>query len=172
MEAKVVVITGANNGIGLGLFKALAERGWRVAGLDLSVGNLPAERSFVCDVTDPGRVERVIGQVVERWGRIDALTRTLAMELEPYGIVVNLVYPLLTRTRSSSPLGIPASFMADPDEVGRTLADKIGSRRSVVTPGLVESVGVFATRVMPRLMGRFLSGRAVAAREGSHLGGW
>lgn len=37
-------------------------------------------------------------------GAVDALTRTLALELEPYGIVVNLVYPPLTRTRSSSPL--------------------------------------------------------------------
>lgn len=248
MEGKVVVITGANNGIGLGLFKALTERGWWVAGLDLSVENLPAEHSFICDVTDLGRVERVIGQVVERWGRIDvlvnnaclaifspfeeksladtrrefevnivgyintikavlptmksqgngvihnvsstvgisgfagiygyastkgavdALTRTLALELEPYGIVVNLVYPPLTRTRSASPLGIPASFMADPDVVGRKLAGKIGSRQPVVTPGFVESIGVFMTRMMPRLMGRFLSGRAAAAREAS-MGG-
>jgi NAD(P)-dependent dehydrogenase (short-subunit alcohol dehydrogenase family) len=245
MAGKVVVITGANNGIGLGLFRALAERGWRVVGLDLSVENLPTERSFVCDVTDPRQVERVIKQTVETWGRIDvlvnnaclavfspfeekpladtrrefevntfgyirmikavlpvmksqgggaihnvsstvgisgfagiygyastkgaldALTRTLAMELEPYGIVVNLVYPPLTRTRSSSPLGIPASFMADPDVVGRKLAEKIGSRRPVVTPGVMESIGVFVTRMMPRLMGRFLSGRAAAARERS-----
>lgn len=73
MEGKVVVITGANNGIGLGLFRALAERDWQVAGLDLSVENLPAERSFVCDVTDLGRVERVIEQIVEKLGRIDVL---------------------------------------------------------------------------------------------------
>lgn len=243
MEGKVVVITGANNGIGLGLFKTLTERDWRVAGLDLSVENLPAERSFVCDVTNPGQVERVMGQVVETWGRIDvlvnnaclaifspfeeksladtrrefevnyfgyintikavlptmksqnggvihnvsstvgisgfggiygyastkgaidALTRTLALELEPHGIVVNLVYPPLTRTRSASPLGIPAGFMADPDQVGQKLAEKIGSRRPVVTPGLLESIGVLVTRMMPRLMGRFLSERAAAARE-------
>jgi len=242
MEGKVVVITGANNGIGLGLFRALEDRGWRVAGLDLRVENLPAERSFVCDVTDPGQVGRVIGQIVERWGRIDvlvnnaclaifspfeeksladtrrefevntfgyvntikavlptmksqgggvihnvsstvgisgfagiygyastkgavdALTRTLALELEPYGIVVNLVYPPLTLTKSASPLGIPASFMADPDVVGRKLAGKIGSRQPVVTPGFVESIGVFMTRMMPRLMGRFLSERAAVAR--------
>jgi len=245
MEGKIVVITGANNGIGLGLFRALEERDWRAVGLDLSVENLPAERSFVCDVTDPDRVERVIGQIIETWdridvlvnnaclavfspfekkgladtrrefevnyfgainlieavlptmksqgggvihnvsstvgisgfggiygyastkGAIDALTRTLALELEPYGITVNLVYPPLTRTKSSSPLGIPESFMADPDVVGRKLAERIGSRRSVVTPGFVESIGVLMTRMMPQLMGRFLSGRAAAAREES-----
>jgi hypothetical protein len=57
--------------------------------------------------------------------------------------------------------------MADPDVVGRKLAAKIGARKAVVTPGSVESIRVFVTRMMPRLMGRFLSGGAAAAREES-----
>jgi hypothetical protein len=36
-----------------------------VVGLDLSVENLPAPRSFVCDVTDPGQVKKVVKQIVE-----------------------------------------------------------------------------------------------------------
>lgn len=98
-------------------------------------------------------------------GAIDALTRTLALELETYGIVVNLVYPPLTRTESSAPLGVPEDFMADADVVGRKLADKIGTERPVVTPGFAESLGVFVTRLAPRRMGAFLSGRAATARE-------
>ena len=243
MEELVVVITGANNGIGLGLTRALAERGHGPVGLDLNVDNLDGLPAFVCDVTDVVQVETVTRRIVDEWGRIDVLvnnaclavfapfverppadtrrefevnvfgymnminavlpfmkaqgggiihnvsstvgtsgfvgisgytatkgaidglTRTLALELEPCGVAVTLMYPPLTQTRSAAPLGVPASFMAAPEVVGRKLADRIGSRKPVVTPGLVESMGVFMTRMMPRLMGRFLSDRAAAARE-------
>lgn len=40
-------------------------------------------------------------------GAIEALTRTLAIELAPHGIAVNLVHPPLTRTPSAVPLGVP-----------------------------------------------------------------
>lgn len=242
MPNDVVVITGANNGIGLGLTRALDALGYRVAALDLSTENLSDITSFVCDVTDPEQVKATITQVVERWGRIDvlvnnaclaiflpfeekalneirrefevnyfgyinmikavlpymkaqgggvmhnvsstvglsgfdslsgyasakgaieALSRTLALELDPYGIVVNIVHPPLTRTKSSAPLGVPVQFMADADTVGLKLARQIGSRRGVVTPGLMETIGVFMARVIPGAMGRFMSGRAAAAR--------
>jgi len=243
MSEDVVIVTGANNGIGLGLTKALAARGSRVAGLDLSVENLAGLNSFVCDVTDPRQVETVVASVIQTWGRIDilvnnaclafyspfeeksiadtrrefevnyygyvnlirvvlpymkaegrgvihnfsstvgtsgfagiygyastkgaieALSRTLALEFAAYGIVVNIIHPPLTRTRSSAPLGLPASLMADPDTVGRKLAAKIGSRKALITPGLAESVAVFMTRLLPEAMGSFLSQRAAAARK-------
>lgn len=243
MPNEVVVITGANNGIGLGLTRALITRGYRVAALDLSTENLSNITAFVCDVADPGQVEAAITQVVEQWGRIDvlvnnaclavfspfeqktiqdlrreldvnyfgyvnmikavlpymkaqgggiihnfsstvgtsgfdslsgyasakgaieALSRTLSLELRPYGIVVNIVYPPLTRTKSSAPLGIPMQFMADADSVGLKLARNIGSRQGIVTPGLMETIGVFIARVIPVTMGRLMSGKAAAARK-------
>ena len=58
-------------------------------------------------------------------GAIEALTRTLALELAPCGIGVNLVHPPLTNTKSAAPLGIPPQAMADPAEVRRKLAKKI-----------------------------------------------
>jgi NAD(P)-dependent dehydrogenase (short-subunit alcohol dehydrogenase family) len=97
-------------------------------------------------------------------GAIEALTRTLAIELAPHGITVNLIHPPLTRTSSSAPLGIPRQLMADPAVVGRKLARRIGSRKAVITPGLAESVGVFLSRVIPVTIGKFMGTRAAAAR--------
>jgi NAD(P)-dependent dehydrogenase (short-subunit alcohol dehydrogenase family) len=98
-------------------------------------------------------------------GAIEALTRTLAIEFAPYGITVNIVHPLLKRTRSSAPLGVPVQFMADPAEVGRRLTKKIGSTRPVVTPGFAETIGVLASKLVPGSMGKFLSARAAAASD-------
>jgi NAD(P)-dependent dehydrogenase (short-subunit alcohol dehydrogenase family) len=240
---RVIIITGANHGIGLGLAKALASHGDRVACFDLSGENLEDLFFVPCDVTDPAQVRSSVEQVTAKWHRVDilvnnaciaifspfeskvltdtrrefevnyfgyinlicavlpsmktqhngvihnvsstvgtsgfegiygyastkgaieALSRTLAIELAPYGINVNIVHPPLTRTQSSAPLGIPAQFMADPEVVGERLARKIGSSKSVVTPGFVESLGVLGSRLMPGMMGRFLSGRAASARQ-------
>lgn len=240
---KVVIITGANNGIGLGLTRALDARRYHVAAIDLSTENLSDKYAFICDVTDFDQVKTTMTQIVEKWGRIDvlvnnaclavfspfeqrtvmdlrrelevnyfgyvtmiktvlpymkaqgggvihnvsstvgmsgfdslsgyasakgaieALSRTLTLELKPYGIVVNIVHPPLTRTKSSAPLGIPMQFMANADAVGLKLARKIGSRKGIVTPGFMEAVGVFMARILPGTMGRLMSGKAAAARK-------
>jgi NAD(P)-dependent dehydrogenase (short-subunit alcohol dehydrogenase family) len=243
MPDDVVVITGANSGIGLALARCLHGTGFRVACLDVSGEHLAGIKFYRCDVTDKGQVQATVAAILAAWGQIDilvnnaclavfapfeatsveamkrefevnyfgyvnlitavlphmksrgrgiihnvssgvgvsgfagisgyastkgaieALTRTLAVELGPYGITVNLVHPPLTRTPSSAPLGIPGRFMADPAVVGRKLAKKIGSKRAVITPGPVESVAVFITRLIPTTMGKFLGARSAAARR-------
>jgi NAD(P)-dependent dehydrogenase (short-subunit alcohol dehydrogenase family) len=242
LKGRVVIVTGANNGIGLGLARASAAAGDRVACFDISGENLGGLKFFRCDVTDPAQVDSSVAAVIAEWGRIDilvnnaclvifspfedkpledtrrefevnyfgyinliravlptmkaqhggvihnfsstvgtsgfagiygysstkgaieALSRTLAIEFAPYGITVNIVHPPLTRTKSSAPLGVPPQFMADPADVGRKLAKKIGSTKPVVTPGVAESLGVFASKLAPEMMGKFLSARAAAAR--------
>jgi NAD(P)-dependent dehydrogenase (short-subunit alcohol dehydrogenase family) len=239
---EVVVITGANNGIGLALARSLHSAGFRVAGLDLSGEHLAGIEFLQCDVSDRAQVQAAIAAIVALWGQIDilvnnaclaifapfetgsleatrrefdvnyfgyvnliatvlpymksrgrgiihnvsstvgvsgfpgiygyastkgaieALTRTLALEFAPYGITVNLVHPPLTRTSSSGPLGIPPRFMADPALVGHKLAGKIGSRRTVITPGFAEWLGVVMTRLIPATMGRFLARAAARAK--------
>jgi NAD(P)-dependent dehydrogenase (short-subunit alcohol dehydrogenase family) len=240
---RVIIITGANNGIGLSLAKALNLNGDLVACFDLSDENLTGLRYYHCDVTNPLQVDASITGVISEWGRIDilvnnaclaifssfeekkledtrlefevnyygylnliraclptmkaqhsgvihnfsstvgisgfagiygysstkgaieALSRTLAIEFAPFGITVNIVHPPLTRTKSSAPLGVPPQFMADPSEVGRKLARKIGSTKPIVTPGATESHGVIFSKLFPEAMGKFLSERAAAARK-------
>jgi len=250
MEDKVVVITGADNGIGLHMTESLLEDGYRVAGFDLSgerlsvlAGTYPDRLCFYrCDVADADRVEEAVEDVLGSWGEIDilvnnacravfapfeqrdleetrgefdvnyfgychtmravlphmkargrgiihnvsssvgltgfpgisgyastkgaieALTRTVAMEVEPYGVTVNLMHPPLTNTRSAAPLGIPVQGMANPAVVGRKLASKIESTRPTITPDLQTAVGLFATQHFPRLMGRLMAKMAEKAQ--------
>lgn len=83
--ARTILITGANNGIGLALAKALLELGDRVAALDLATDNLdptaPNLLRQTCDVTDPRRVQSVVDEVVERWEGVDILINNACLAL-------------------------------------------------------------------------------------------
>ena len=87
LENRVVVITGANEGIGFGMFTALLDDGYRVAGLDVDGEHVrslqeahPERVRFVeCDVTSDGDVEAAIEGVIDEWGRIDVLVNNAAI---------------------------------------------------------------------------------------------
>ena len=251
MTDRVIVITGANNGIGLAMTRALRDTNDRIAGLDLATDKLESlasnsdhVRPYRCDVTDQERTREVVADVVRVWERVDvlvnnaclcllkpylartqeeirrefevnyfgylnmidavlpvmgeqgrgvihnvssgvgitgypgisgyastkgaveALTRTLDLELADLGITVNLMHPPLTRTRSSAPLGVPPQMMADLEEVGRKLARKVGQTRPVLTPDLQTRLGIAANQHFPVLMGRFLARMAARAEDG------
>ena len=250
VSGRVIVVTGANSGIGLAMTRALLALGDRVGALDVqedALAELTADgaelRRYRCDVTDSQQVTEAVGDVLDAWGRIDvlvnnacialfkpyvertqeeirrefevnyfgylngtdavlpamcnqgegvihnvssgvgitgypgisgyastkgaieALTRTLDLELRPYGIRVNLMHPPLTRTCSSAPLGVPIQMMADPEDVGRKLARKVGQTASVLTPDLSTRLGIAANRHFPVRMGRFLARMARRAEE-------
>ncbi len=82
--SQVVVLTGSATGIGAATARRFASEGARVAGLDVNApGNQATVASIAadggdavaieCDVRDPQSQERAVGEVVERWGRIDVL---------------------------------------------------------------------------------------------------
>ncbi|MEV4604844.1 SDR family oxidoreductase [Amycolatopsis sp. NPDC049253] len=73
-DGLVAVVTGGASGIGLATARLLAERGARVAVLDLKTDDVPEPLAgFRCDVTADAEVRAAIDAVVERFGRIDVL---------------------------------------------------------------------------------------------------
>ena len=102
-------------------------------------------------------------------GAIEALTRTLAIEFQPYGIIVNTIHPPLTRTKSASPLGIPEQMMADPKLVGERLARKIGRNKPSLTPDFSTALGLFANQHFPNIMGNLLAKMTAHTHQTNNL---
>ena len=97
-------------------------------------------------------------------GAIESLTRTLALEMHPYGIQVNLMHPPLTDTPSARPLGIPAQMMENPDVVGARLARQILSTKDVITPDLRTKLYLFCVYRFPLALGRLFANLTEKAR--------
>ncbi len=74
-DGKVAIVTGASQGIGAGLTRAYRELGYAVIATALSIE--PSEDSGIVtvggDIADPETAQRVVGEAVERFGRIDTL---------------------------------------------------------------------------------------------------
>src|SRR3954469_21156540 len=74
--SKVVIITGASQGIGDGLVRGYLARGYRVVANSRSI-KLDAYEADVLavagDITDPAAAERVVGGAVATFGRVDTL---------------------------------------------------------------------------------------------------
>ena len=237
-RGRVVVITGANEGIGYHMLASLLERGYRVAGLDVDGGNLRSleeahpdrVRFRECDVTEDEAVEAAIEAVLEEWDRIDilvnnaavftfapfaeqtladtrrefevnyfgyvrliravlphmrarnegiihnvssgaglvghpglsgyastkgaveALVRSLRLELRHEDVACTVMHPPLSATRSARELGYPESLLSDPADVGRKLAGKVESTDRVVVADWPTKVGLYVSRRVPYLV--------------------
>lgn len=89
--AKTVLITGGSRGIGRACVELFARRGWRAVFLcrtradaaKMLVDKLRAEgcdaEYFLCDVSDRARVDEVVGEILRRCHRIDALVNNAAI---------------------------------------------------------------------------------------------
>jgi NAD(P)-dependent dehydrogenase (short-subunit alcohol dehydrogenase family) len=83
-QSKVVVITGASQGIGAGLVDGFLARGYRVVANSRSIAERPESKpgsgppadnvvGVAGDIADPAVAERVIARAVEAFGRVDTL---------------------------------------------------------------------------------------------------
>lgn len=75
MSKRVAVVTGSASGIGLATTAALAAEGLTVVGVDLRPGptDSGAATEVQADVTQPDEVANAVGEVLDRFGRIDVL---------------------------------------------------------------------------------------------------
>ncbi len=76
-ESKVVIITGASQGIGASLVSGFLDRGYRVVANSRSIGpDAFGDRGVLTvdgDIADPRTAERVVGGALDRFGRVDTL---------------------------------------------------------------------------------------------------
>jgi NAD(P)-dependent dehydrogenase (short-subunit alcohol dehydrogenase family) len=74
-EQKVVVITGASQGIGSDLVKAYRDRNYRVVANSRSIKSSsdPDILTVAGHVADPATARRIVSEAIERFGRIDSL---------------------------------------------------------------------------------------------------
>jgi NAD(P)-dependent dehydrogenase (short-subunit alcohol dehydrogenase family) len=76
-EQRVALITGASQGIGAGLVNGFLGRGYRVVANSRTIKPDAAGSSDVLtiagDVTDRQTAERIVGEAIDRFGRIDTL---------------------------------------------------------------------------------------------------
>jgi len=74
-EQKVVIITGASQGIGAELVKGYRDRNYRVVATSRSIkpSSDPDVLTAAGDIADPATAQKVVSQALERFGRIDSL---------------------------------------------------------------------------------------------------
>ena len=74
-EQKVVIVTGASQGIGAGLVKSFREKNYRVVANSRSI-RPSDDRDILAvagDISEPETAKRVVEQALSRFGRIDSL---------------------------------------------------------------------------------------------------
>lgn len=74
-EKKVVIVTGASQGIGAALVEGYRARGYNVVANSRNIPSSDAADLVAIpgDVADPATAERVVAAAIERFGRIDSL---------------------------------------------------------------------------------------------------
>ncbi len=83
-QTKVAIITGAASGLGRAIAKRLSSEGASLALFDLNSEGLRSTQAilsgaceiYLVDITDEAAVSAAVGQVVERFGRIDILVNS------------------------------------------------------------------------------------------------
>jgi NAD(P)-dependent dehydrogenase (short-subunit alcohol dehydrogenase family) len=75
VDNKVVIITGASQGIGAGLVRGFRDRHYRVVATSRSIkpSNDPRIVTIAGDISSPESGERVVGEALKQFGRVDSL---------------------------------------------------------------------------------------------------
>ncbi|MEJ6844836.1 SDR family NAD(P)-dependent oxidoreductase [Sinorhizobium fredii] len=82
-EQKVVIITGASQGIGAGLVRAYRDRNYRVVATSRSIKPSadPDVHTVAGDISKPETAERIVREGLDRFGRIDSLVNNAGVFL-------------------------------------------------------------------------------------------
>jgi 3-oxoacyl-[acyl-carrier protein] reductase/pyridoxal 4-dehydrogenase len=86
MDGRVAIVTGGAQGIGRAVARKLADEGAAVligdlngAGAEAAAAELPSAAGVQADVSRPEDVQRLVGETLSRFGRVDALANAAAI---------------------------------------------------------------------------------------------
>ena len=84
LSGRVAVVTGGSGQLGAVYTAGLAERGMRVASLDIAPGQGPeGVRGYACDVTDRGAIEQALAEIEAEWGTPHLLVNNAGLDSAP-----------------------------------------------------------------------------------------
>ncbi len=126
VQGKVVVVTGAGNGMGREITLELVRRGAKVAAVDLREDFLAETKkaatalggiveTFVVDVTDSTKVAALPGQVIKKLGSVDAIMNNAGI-IQPFVKINELSYQDAARVMNvnfTGPLHMVKSFLPE-----------------------------------------------------------
>jgi NAD(P)-dependent dehydrogenase (short-subunit alcohol dehydrogenase family) len=83
MTGKVAIITGGSRGVAPGVVAGYRERGWAVvaAARTIRQSQDPDLLTVAGDIADPATADRIVGETLERFGRIDTLVNNASIYL-------------------------------------------------------------------------------------------
>jgi NAD(P)-dependent dehydrogenase (short-subunit alcohol dehydrogenase family) len=83
VERKVVLITGASQGIGAGLVKGFLDRGYCFVANSRTIepSTSPDLLTVAGDIADPETASRIVGAAIDSFGRVDTLVNNVGVFL-------------------------------------------------------------------------------------------
>ncbi|MFT8231141.1 SDR family NAD(P)-dependent oxidoreductase [Pseudomonas guariconensis] len=121
-SSKVVIVTGASQGIGAGVVKGFRERGWQVVATSRSIqpSSDPDILTIAGDIADPQTAERVVGEAIARFGRIDTLVNNAGIFIaKPFTHYTHADYAQVVATNMSGFFYITQQAMVEMEKQGR-----------------------------------------------------
>jgi NAD(P)-dependent dehydrogenase (short-subunit alcohol dehydrogenase family) len=157
-ERKVVVVTGASQGLGEAFVKAYRERGWRAVGNSRSIApsSDPDYVTVAGDVGEPEIARKVVWNALERFGRVDTLINNAGI-WRP-GPIEGISEDLYRRVMSTN---LDSMFFATQAAVP-AMKKQGGGHIVQISTSLVEH----ALQTVPAVLASLTKGAGVAATRG------
>ena len=151
---QIVLVTGAGAGIGAAIAEELGLQGATVA--INYIQNKTRAESVAANIKDSGGNAMAVQGDVESEASVEAMLKTMALELAPAGIRVNTIAPSLTQT--------PGSSWVPDESIEQTIADTPLGR--LCTPeDIAKAVAMIASDDLS-----FITGAYIPVNGGLQLG--